>query len=107
MKSFFEIIALLTLPATAYASGNEALSLLWIILLVFIVVVASMFIIKVPLKQKAIIFVVYIIASITSYVATGNMPYIENMYLINSVNLSFPLLSWLVAYVYYYKQSKT
>jgi hypothetical protein len=104
MNKALTITALLAAPASVSASGSEVLSLLWLSLLVFIVVVVSLYLAKITLKQKLFVFLVYSTAAIVGYVATSGMPYLKNMYLINTINTVLPLVAWLVIYVYYIKK---
>jgi len=105
MKKTPGILALAIFPGTAMASGSEVLSLLWLMLLVFIIVVASLFIRKFSIQQKLIIFIVYSATAMLSFVLTNDMPYNKNMYFINSVNTAMPLLAWALTFAYYHKKS--
>jgi len=105
MKKTPCILALAIFPGTAMASGSEVLSLLWLMLLVFIIVISSLFIRKLSIQQKFIIFIVYLATATVSFVLTNNLPYNKNMYFINTVNTVMPLLAWAIAFAYYYKKS--
>ena len=107
MKKHLGTFTLFIIPGTALASGSEVLSLLWLMLLVFVIVVASLFIGKFSIKQKAAVFFVYVLTAVISSIATNDMPYLKDMYIINTVNTALPLLAWAVIYAYYYRKSKT
>jgi glycerol-3-phosphate acyltransferase PlsY len=104
MNKSLTITALVAAPASVLASGSEALSLLWLSLLVFIVVVVSLYLAKITSKQKLFVFLVYLAAVIAGYVTTSGMPYLKNMYLINTINTALPFIAWLVVYVYSIKK---
>ncbi|MCZ4307161.1 hypothetical protein O4G98_20720 [Zoogloeaceae bacterium G21618-S1] len=92
---------------SASASGGDVLSLFWFSILVLVIVIGSLLIAKLKLKEKLVIFSVYLVAASIVFMATFNMPYMKNMYLINSANTLVPLLAWLTIYVYYIKKEKT
>ena len=104
-KSFITA-TMLFFPASAMASGGEVLSLLWLVFLVFVIVVVSLFLSKFSAKQKMTVFFVYLAAALLSAIATSEIHYSKNIYLINTINTAFPLLAWLSVYAYYIKQSK-
>jgi len=105
MKKTQGILILAIFPGTAMASGSEVLSLLWLMLLVFIIVVASLFARKLSIQQKSIIFIVYSATAIASFVLTNDMPYNKNMYFINTINTVMPLLAWALTFAYYHSKS--
>ena len=107
MNKLSTIILLLILPATVMASGGQILSLFWLTLLVFIIVVVSLFLAKFSLKQKIVVFVAYIVGTLVSFMATSGMPYVNNMYLINTITTVVPLLTWYFVYNHYNKNAKT
>jgi hypothetical protein len=98
---------LLLSPCLAWASGSEVLSLLWLGALVFAVVLISLYLAKFQAKQKLIVFGVYLVAALVAFLSTSGIPYLKNMYLINTINTVLPLTAWLVIYVYYSKKQKT
>jgi len=104
MNKILPIGLLLVVPVSAAASGSEVLSLFWLSILVFVIVAGSLFLAKIKLKEKFVIFFVYFAAVSVVFMATSNMPYLNNMYFINTV---IPLLAWLTIYVYYIKKEKT
>ena len=107
MERLIQAIFISVIPATAIASGSQIISLLWLEALVFFIVLASLFVAKFSLKQRVMVFVVYLLAVFVSFLATSEIPYLDNMYFINIVNTALPLLAWFLTYVYYSKRSKT
>ena len=97
---------LLLTPSLALASGSEVLSLLWLQVLVFIIVLVSIFLAKFSVKQKLVVFCVYLATAIIAFTATSDMPYLNNMYLINTIDTAAPLIAWLAIYAYYLKKQK-
>ena len=95
---------LLLTPSIAWASGNEILSLLWLNFLVFLIVVTSLFLAKFTARQKLVVFTVYLVTNVVTLIGTSVIPYLENMYLINTVATAIPLVAWLAIYAYYYKK---
>ena len=73
MNKALTITAMLTTPTSVLASGSEVLSLLWLSLLVFIIVVVSLYLAKITSKQKLFVFLVYLTATIIGYVATSGV----------------------------------
>ncbi len=94
------------MPMPAIASGTQVLSLFWLSVVVFTIVIGALLFIKISLKHKIIIFLVYFISVIISHLATSGMPYMQNMYLINTINTAVPFFMWLTAFIYILKIKK-
>ena len=95
---------LLLSPSLSWASGGDVLSLLWLNLLVFLIVIISLFLAHFPTKQKLTVFIVYFIANAVALISTSDMPYSNNIYLINTVSTAVPFIAWLVTYLHYHKK---
>jgi hypothetical protein len=84
---------LLVLPSLAHASGGDVLSLLWLEVLLFIAAVIFMFISKLTLKLRSIVFLSYLISTFASIWLFPDLPYSKNIVLINSVTILVPIVT--------------
>lgn len=91
---------LLTLPTAAHASGSEVLGLLWAQAGLFLLVAASLFVVRLSSTQKTVVFVAYLASAIVANYAVLDIPYLENALLVNGVTISVPLLVWIVVLGY-------
>jgi hypothetical protein len=90
---------LLGLPSAAVASGGDVLVSFWSQLALLAVVVLSLFIARLTVKAKALVFVLYFVAAVAVNWATWNMPYSRNQSFIVSISLVVPGACWLAALV--------
>jgi hypothetical protein len=97
----FGFAIFLTMPTAAHASGGDVLGLLWAQAGLFLVVVVSLFVVRLSSAQKSVVFSAYLISGIVANYATLNLPYSENAILIDSVSTLVPLLVWIVALGYF------
>jgi ABC-type polysaccharide/polyol phosphate export permease len=101
-RSSFAI--LLTLPDVVQASGGDVLGLLWAQAGLFLLVAASLFVVRLSSAQKTVVFFAYLASGIAASYATLDLPYSANAFLIDSVSISVPLLVWIVVLGYFIKR---
>jgi len=88
------------LPTTAFASGSEILSLFWLELAVFSIVVVSLCIRGLSAKGKISVFAAYLIGVAIPLLITKDWSYRVNIVQINFLCAGIPFLFWLVSYIY-------
>jgi hypothetical protein len=91
MRSVPVAVALLY-PTVSLASGGDVLLLLWLEAALFLAVVLSVVVIKLPWTMRVILFALYVVAVLVPWYATENMPYAANSVLINFVCIGAPIL---------------
>jgi hypothetical protein len=91
----------LTVPSTAWASGGEVLSLLWLECALFALVVSSLFVLRLTVMRKLLVFGAYFLAAAGVLYATRDWPYSANLMTINAISIGLPFLSWLLAVLYF------
>lgn len=96
----------LMIPSIVYASGGDILSLMWIELGLFIAILVFISVSRLPLKYRATVFFTYVITVIISTWLTSTVPYLDNIFLINSTSILIPITGCLLAWRWCVKQSK-
>jgi hypothetical protein len=77
----------LVIPSVAYASGGDILSLMWIELGLFIVILIFAFVSKSSLKYRLIVFFTYVISVVVAIWLTSSSLYSDNLMLINGTSI--------------------
>ena len=106
MNKEYAGILLFISPGITYASGNNFLSLMWLEALLFIVVIVSLVMVKLPTAQRFLVFTLYAVSVVAILVATKDIPYSKNIYLINSVSTLIPALIWAGSLAYLWQRKK-
>lgn len=101
MRKWLLTFLSISFTTQAQASGGDVLGLLWFEAALFALVLASLFITKISLKNKIVIFGVYLVATACSFVAMAGIPYSKNIILINTVSTVIPILAWSASLTYY------
>ena len=99
-------ILLYLAPGIAYASGNDVLSLMWLEILLFIAVIISLVMVKLPIAQRFLVFALYAVSAVAILIATKDMPYSKNIYLINSACTLIPAIIWASSLAYLWQRKK-
>ncbi|MFC0349913.1 hypothetical protein [Undibacterium danionis] len=94
----------LSWPRTAMASGGEVLALLLLEAGLFIAVLAGLLVFRLGLKRSTIIFSLYLLSLFASIYITGQMRYLDNLILINTICIGVPLLVWIISLNYFLRQ---
>lgn len=89
----------LTVPTPAFASGGEVFTLLWLELALLLAVVASILFSRLPFRYRLGVFVAYCLDQALALSLVGDLPYLANQLLVNTVSILVPLGSWLAALV--------
>ena len=100
MSKWYFLLFVIAYSASAHASGGNVLGLMWAELSLFILVVVSLFFVKIKLKNKMIIFGFYFVAMACALWITGGIPYSNNLILINTINIALPAVAWAVGLAY-------
>lgn len=89
------IIAVLSLLITSnvMASGGDILSLLWLQLLLFIIVLVMTIKSSLNFIQKLAMFVIYVISVYVSFIYVENLSYSEHNFFINLISFGVPILN--------------
>jgi hypothetical protein len=90
---------ILALPAQAFASGGEVLSLLWLEFALFVAVVVSLIFSRLPFHYRIVIFSAYCLGHAVAFGLVGGLPYVANRLVVNLVSVLVPLTLWLAALV--------
>jgi hypothetical protein len=94
-------------PRTAIASGGEVLSLLLLEIGLFIAVLVGILVFRLGLKRSAVIFSCYLLGSFIAIGITSQMPYLDNLLLVNTICIGIPLLVWMVSLNYFLRLEKS
>lgn len=89
----------LALPAQAFASGGEVLTLLWLEFALLVAVAVSLIFSKMPFRYRMVIFFAYCLGQAVAFGIVGGLPYVENRLVVDLVSVSVPLTFWLAALV--------
>jgi hypothetical protein len=100
------LFCFLLLPAWAFAHGEEVLVPFFILVISVIHFLIFILLIKLPYTTKALLATVYVVAIFAVIVATNNLPFQENMVLINLLIGGTPVLSVILAYVLFQLKNK-
>ena len=103
MRKWLLVLLSVALSAPAQASGGNVLGLLWAELLLFVLVVVSLYFVKISFKNKIMIFGFYFLATVCAIWLTAGIPYSNNVILINTISIALPILAWFGSIAYFLK----
>ncbi len=86
-------------PSWAFASGSDLIILFWLEFAVFVLVIGSIFIGKLNQKAKGIVFIAYLVGAAIPWYITQDWPYTDNLFKINTLCISIPLVFWMTSYL--------
>ncbi len=86
-------------PSLAFASGSDILTLIGLEFVVFVIVLGSIFIGKLNQKAKGIVFIAYLVGAAIPWYITQDWPYTDNLFKINTLCISIPLVFWITSYL--------
>jgi hypothetical protein len=102
----FCILIAISWPRTAIASGGDVLLLLLLEIGLFIAVLVGILVFRLGLKRSAVIFSCYLLSSFIAIGITNQIPYLDNLLLINTICIGVPLLVWMVSLNYFLRLEK-
>jgi hypothetical protein len=91
------LVLLLALPTNAFASGGEALTLLWLELILLAIVVGSLIFLKLPFRFRLGVLLAYCLGQVIAFSLVGSIPYSQHHLVVNLVSIAVPLAAWLAA----------
>lgn len=97
----------LVMPSVAYASGGDVLGLIFIELGMFAAILIFLFVSKLPSKYRATVFFVLVASVTVAMWLTSSLPYSDNIVLINTTNIIFPVVACAFTWRWCAKQTKT
>ena len=105
------ILSLITsttlLPNLAHASSSDALSLFWLESALLIAAITFMFSSKLAMTRRLTVLLVYLVSTVAAFWLTSDLPYANNLILVNASCVLAPLVSSVVAWIWCSKQSHT
>ena len=90
--------AALLAPTAARASGGDALSLLWLEVLLLVAVLGSVAFGRLNMKGRWLVVTAYLFGVLSPLLVTASWPYRDNAATINALCFGVPLVLWLVAF---------
>ena len=106
LQQFSLLVVLVLVPTTSSASGGDVLSFLWLQALLLLVVILSLITTKISRRNKAIVFSIYVVVDMICIMATENLPYSQNIILINSICTIVPAIFWGIPYLLLWNKPK-
>jgi hypothetical protein len=86
------------LPLTVFASGGEVIEWLWIELFVGVGFVTTVAYVKLSLRGKGLMVLVFLVTEYLVIKLTDNMSYSSNKTTINSISIIVPILTTIASY---------
>jgi hypothetical protein len=99
-RRWIALSALLSVAPSAWASGGDLLSLVWLEAGLFALVLSSVLLLKLSAARALGVFSAYIAGALLGLYLTSDWPYQENLVAINTICVGLPLASWALAVVF-------
>ena len=99
-------LLLFGLPLSSYASGQNVLTLIGLEIILLLVFIFLLFTLKITLRGKSILVLIFVLTHIGIYTIVGKLPYNENQILINTLIFGLPILTVIITYLLIRKKFK-
>jgi len=100
------LLYLFFLPFVIYAHGEDLLILIWSELFLIIAFIIILLNLKISLKGKGLLIMIFILTEFAIYSITSDLPYMENRLLINLGSIGIPILIVLISYLFIKKRMR-
>ena len=99
-KSVISVLLTLLYPASSYAHGQEVLVTVYGDIFSLVTFSILSFILKNSAKNKIILFLIYLVAFVITFMATSGMPYRDNVVVINTLHWLTPAAIWVITFIF-------
>jgi hypothetical protein len=99
LRNYVCLILLLCSSFMGYASGNDIIPFFGLEILLLIAFIILLLNLKIKMKGKLLLTLVFILSNVIVFVLTSDIPYSQNLIWINSISIVFPISSILISYI--------
>jgi hypothetical protein len=99
IRRYIAFLAALAAPQSVLASGGDMLSLVWLEVGLLGLVIGSLLVLRLSPLRSFGVFVAYLLAASIALYISRDLPYSDNLVVVNSLCMGLPTLAWLVAVV--------